>query len=456
MTINDTSTTRVQISAGSTITITNLEIQDATQVLVTKTDSAGVETTLVITTDYTVNSDLDTVTLNVALAASELATATLNVPNTQETDYINFDDLNSETVETALDKVTLKNKQQQEILDRTVKFNISTDDTNLELADPTGNGDKYIKLNDDATGFEYATLSSSAGLGNIVEDISPQLGGDLDTNGFNINVGISDYIIFEGSTADAFETTLDVVDPTADRTVKLPDATDTLVGKATTDTLTNKTITAAANTLTIASTDLSDTADLTYNADTDVSGNTWVLDEDAMGSDSNTKVPTQQSVKAYVDANIGKTTGDTVQVVNVTDSAVATGTTTMPRDDTIPQNTEGDEYMTLSITPTSTSNKLLIEVEAFVTISAIGSCSMALFQDSTAGALAATNNQIDTATAGGIVTLRYYMTAGTTSSTTFKVRMAPNTGTLTFNGASGSRLYGGVAASSITITEIEV
>ena len=50
-------------------------------------------------------------------------------------------------------------------------------------------------------------------------------------------------IIFEGATDDAYETTLTVVDPTADRTVSLPNATDTLVGKATTDTLTNKTLT---------------------------------------------------------------------------------------------------------------------------------------------------------------------------------------------------------------------
>ena len=49
-------------------------------------------------------------------------------------------------------------------------------------------------------------------------------------------------IIFEGATANANETTLTVVDPTADRVVSLPNATDTLIGKATTDTLTNKTI----------------------------------------------------------------------------------------------------------------------------------------------------------------------------------------------------------------------
>ncbi len=37
----------------------------------------------------------------------------------------------------------------------------------------------------------------------------------------------------------------------------------------------------------------------------DISGADWVLDEDDMISDSDTKVPTQQSVKAYVDANAG-------------------------------------------------------------------------------------------------------------------------------------------------------
>ena len=50
-------------------------------------------------------------------------------------------------------------------------------------------------------------------------------------------------IVFEGATADAFETTLTVVDPTADRTVTIPDATTTLVGTDTTQTLTNKTLT---------------------------------------------------------------------------------------------------------------------------------------------------------------------------------------------------------------------
>ena len=50
-------------------------------------------------------------------------------------------------------------------------------------------------------------------------------------------------ITFEGSTADAFETTLQVTDPTADRTITLPDATGTVILDSATQTLTNKTLT---------------------------------------------------------------------------------------------------------------------------------------------------------------------------------------------------------------------
>ena len=53
-------------------------------------------------------------------------------------------------------------------------------------------------------------------------------------------------IVFEGATADAFETTLTVTDPTADRTITLPNATGNVVLDTLAQTLTNKTLTSPA------------------------------------------------------------------------------------------------------------------------------------------------------------------------------------------------------------------
>lgn len=148
--------------------------------------------------------------------------------------------------------------------------------------------------------------------------------------------------------------------------------------------------------------------------------------------------------------------GASVQVVNTIVSSVATGTTTTPDDDSIPQNTEGDEYMTLSITPTSATNKLKIDIVTNFALSAATNACVALFQDSTANALAASRvAQAAIAGRGCVDSFTYYMTAGTTSATTFKVRIGPDSAaTTTFNGVGGARRYGGVMASSITITEI--
>jgi hypothetical protein len=153
---------------------------------------------------------------------------------------------------------------------------------------------------------------------------------------------------------------------------------------------------------------------------------------------------------------LGGGSGKLAQVVNTQTGAVNTGTTTIPTDDTIPQNTEGTEFITLAITPTSAANKLQIDVVVNVAHNAATNQVIvaALFQDSTADAIAV----MDQNAAQNIRTnikFTHYMTAGTTSATTFKVRIGTGgASTVTLNGIGGSRDFGGVLASGITISEI--
>ena len=62
-------------------------------------------------------------------------------------------------------------------------------------------------------------------------EIYQKFGGDSDILSSQISFEDS-AIVFEGATADDFETTLTVVDPTADRTITLPNETGTLITSA--------------------------------------------------------------------------------------------------------------------------------------------------------------------------------------------------------------------------------
>jgi hypothetical protein len=82
-----------------------------------------------------------------------------------------------------------------------------------------------------AAGTNGYILTANSGATNGIEWAAPVAVGVFDTQ-----------ITFEGATADDYETTLTVVDPTADRTITLPNATGTVVLQDSTETLTNKTL----------------------------------------------------------------------------------------------------------------------------------------------------------------------------------------------------------------------
>lgn len=170
----------------------------------------------------------------------------------------------------------------------------------------------------DDTGADTTVGASGGGISAVVEDTTPQLGGQLDVNGNAIgdgtnelltftedasavnhvnieneatgsgpvvraagddanidlnlqpkatgNVTVSDgtdttkKVSFEVSGATTGTATTIATSQTAARTITLPDATDTLVGKATTDTLTNKTFDANGTGNSLSNVDVADLA----------------------------------------------------------------------------------------------------------------------------------------------------------------------------------------------------
>lgn len=144
-----------------------------------------------------------------------------------------------------------------------------------------------------------------------------------------------------------------------------------------------------------------------------------------------------------------------LQVVQASYTTSSSTVSVIPIDSTIPQNTEGTEILSASITPASSSNKLLIEVSVpFVDSDAPCAIYVALFQDSIANALAGGISVTAAASYSEAICFTHYMTAGTASSTTFKVRYGPNAGTAYINRRASGETYGGVCAARLVITEI--
>jgi len=108
-------------------------------------------------------------------------------------------------------------------------------ETTLTVTDPTA--DRTITL-PDSTG----TVVLADGSGNVTISGNLTVSGTTTTvNSTTVNV--VNGFVFEGATADAYETTLSVTEPTADRNISLPDASGTIVLEGMAQTLSNKTIT---------------------------------------------------------------------------------------------------------------------------------------------------------------------------------------------------------------------
>lgn len=266
---------KVYTGSGTSTFAYDWKIDDEDELLVQQlTIATGVTTTLTITTDYTVTgvgvSGGGNVVLTVGSFPSGLSSAykliiTSNVDTTQTTDYVENDPFPAETHEAALDKLTKIAKQLQEQIDRSL---LQAVDQTSAITFPSPSADKVIGWNSGATALENKTP------------------GDL-SSAFDITLGGSDATkpVIVNATGDGYE-------------------------------ISSSALAALAFLATVGSSQIDDAAvTLAKMANLDnlrvigrVSGATGVpeaveiLDEDTMSSNSATKLATQQSIKAYIDA----------------------------------------------------------------------------------------------------------------------------------------------------------
>jgi hypothetical protein len=147
--------------------------------------------------------------------------------------------------------------------------------------------------------------------------------------------------------------------------------------------------------------------------------------------------------------------GTIAQVVSDTENTYTTLGTILPFDDTIPQITEGDEILSVAITPTNAGSTLLIMFTGTFGASTGQEIGAALFVDATASALNASSCFV---TAGGIATtnsMKHLVVAGSTSARTYRIRAGSEVATDAFlNGDSTGRKFGGVARAALVVIEI--
>ena len=188
------------------------------------------------------------------------------LPLEQETELSNQGGYYPKTLETQLDKIVRIAVQQQEEIARSLKGPV-TDTVSVEMPSQTDRASKFLAFS--ASGVPIASAGSAGG------------------------IAVSTFMetVLDDTTAAAARTTLG-----AAATSALPSAASTTVAGIVELATTAETTTGTDALRAVTPDGLHDM--------TSLAGAAWFLDEDAMGTNSATKVASQQSIKAYVTSSI--------------------------------------------------------------------------------------------------------------------------------------------------------
>jgi hypothetical protein len=145
-----------------------------------------------------------------------------------------------------------------------------------------------------------------------------------------------------------------------------------------------------------------------------------------------------------------------VQYINNSTNSIVLINSDILKDNSVPQQSEGSEVLTATITPTNANNLLIIRANIYGTVTSASYLQIALFQDAIDNALAVSSFYSHAVGWGTKGILSWSMTAGTTSATTFKIRAGKEAGNSYINAdAGGNSVYNGTYLSFLEIYEIK-
>jgi len=335
MTISTTTLLNSFSGNGSVVDFTyTYPINSASELLVIiKTDATGAETTKTLTSDYTVALAGDsggTVTMGTAPASGETLFLIRNTTKTQGTDLIENDPFSAEGLEDSFDNLQMQIQEVSNAVDRSFKVSKTNSITTSEITtsaadrankilafDASGNldataynnldtvaeltdttitspGDNEVLAYDSSSSKWINQTAAEAGLvaTGAVTGITSLLATDIkigEDNETKIDFETADEIHFYAANAEQAYVADGVFGPQTDSDVDLG-TTSVRWKDAYIDSITTTGNITSAGTVSFGS-----ITDGTITA-------TAFVDEDDMSSDSATLIPTQQSVKAYVDS----------------------------------------------------------------------------------------------------------------------------------------------------------
>jgi hypothetical protein len=148
-------------------------------------------------------------------------------------------------------------------------------------------------------------------------------------------------------------------------------------------------------------------------------------------------------------------TGSVIQTVVAAPYTANANLAVIPNDDTIPQNTEGTQILTLNITPQFSTSQIRLFFNGFGSITVIATLSAALFRGGLADALNATQSYVSTANGTVPLSVEWVDSPATTAMVTYSIRAGSAIGQARMNGSGAARVFGGKAACTLVAQEIK-